>query len=75
VDVSRGSTHLALTLALLVFYSAFYRVRLDYRFEVAAISVTWVVLIAAPALLSIAFHRPEPVDGERAEVSAMSPRL
>ena len=31
------------TLALLVFYSAFYRVRLDYRFEVMAIFVTWLI--------------------------------
>jgi hypothetical protein len=30
----------ALTLSLLVFYSAFYQVRLDYRFEVTAISIT-----------------------------------
>jgi hypothetical protein len=36
VDVSRGSTHLALTLALLVFYSAFYRVRLDIITGLAA---------------------------------------
>jgi hypothetical protein len=56
----------ALTLVLLVFYSALYRVRLDYRFEGAAISVTWVVLIAASVLLSIAFLRDEPVRGERA---------
>jgi hypothetical protein len=47
----------ALTLALLVFYSAVYRMRLDYRFEVTAILITWLVLIVAPALLSIAFRR------------------
>jgi hypothetical protein len=47
----------ALTLVLLVFYSAFYRVRLDYRFEVTAIAITWLVLIVAPALLTIAFLR------------------
>jgi hypothetical protein len=64
-----------LTLALLVFYSASYRVRLDYRFEVAAISVTWLVSIAAPVLLSIAFRRAEPVKGKRAVASAMSPRV
>jgi hypothetical protein len=51
----------ALTLVLLVFYSAFYRVRLDYRFEVTAIFVTWLVLMVAPVLLSIAF-RHEPVN-------------
>jgi hypothetical protein len=48
-----------LTLALMVFYSAFYLARLDYRFEVAAIGITWLVLIAAPALLSIFFARAE----------------
>jgi len=55
----------ALTLALLVFYSAFYQARLDYRFEVAAISVTWLVLIVAPVLLSIAFLRTEAARDER----------
>jgi hypothetical protein len=40
-------------------HSASYRVRLDYRFEVAAISVTWLVLIAAPVLVTIALRRPE----------------
>ena len=55
-----------LTIALLVFYSALYRVRLDYRFEVAAISVTWLVLIAAPVLLSIAFVRTGQVENRRA---------
>jgi hypothetical protein len=44
----------ALTLALLVFYSVNYRARLDYRFEVAAIGITWLVLIAAPLLSGIA---------------------
>jgi hypothetical protein len=62
-------------MALLVFYSAFYGVRLDYRFELGAISVTWLVLIAAPVLLSIAFRRAAPVKGERAVASAMSTRL
>jgi hypothetical protein len=55
----------ALTLVLLVFYSAFYRVRLDYRFEVTSISITWLVLIAAPLLLSIALARAAPVEGKR----------
>ena len=63
-----------LTMALLVFYSAFYRVRLDYRFEVAAISVTWLVLIAAPVLLSIAFVRTGPVRDQRAARLGMSNR-
>jgi hypothetical protein len=55
----------ALTLVLLVFYAAFYRVRLDYRFEVTAILITWLVLIAAPVFLSIAFLRREPVTDQR----------
>ena len=55
----------ALTLALLVFYSAFYRVRLDYRFEVTAIAITWLVLIVAPVLLAIAFLRREPVTDQQ----------
>ena len=63
----------ALTLVLLVFYSALYRVRLDYRFEVAAMSVTGVVLIAASVLLSIAFLRDEPIRGERAVAHERSP--
>jgi hypothetical protein len=54
-----------LTMALLVFYSTLYRVRLDYRFEVAAIGVTWLVLIAAPVLLSIAFVRAGQVESQR----------
>jgi hypothetical protein len=55
----------ALTLVLLVFYSAFYRVRLDYRFEVTAIAITWLVLIAAPMLLSVAFLRAEGVTDQQ----------
>lgn len=55
-----------LTLALLVLYSAFYRVGLDYRFEVTAIGITWLVLIAAPVLLSIALVRTRPVQDQRA---------
>jgi NADH:ubiquinone oxidoreductase subunit 6 (subunit J) len=53
------------TLTLLVFYSAFYRVGLDYRFEVMAIGLTWLVLIVAPALLSIALVRRRPMKGQR----------
>jgi hypothetical protein len=60
------------TLALLVFYSAFYQVRLDYRFEVLAIFVTWLVLIAAPVLLTIALLRTEPVSHQRAKRLEMS---
>jgi hypothetical protein len=58
----------ALVLASLVLYSAVYRVRLDYRFEVAAIGLTWLALIAAPVLLSIAFVRTRPVDDDQAAV-------
>jgi hypothetical protein len=50
-----------LTLALLVFYSAIYRLRLDYRFEVTAILITWLVLIVVPVLLTIAVVRTGPI--------------
>jgi hypothetical protein len=60
------------TLALLVFYSAFYQVRLDYRFEVLAIFVTWLVLIATPVLLTIALLRTEPGTQQRAKRLEMS---
>ena len=50
----------ALTLTLLVFYSVYYRARLDYRFEVAAIGITWLVLIAAPLLSGIAAAAGQP---------------
>jgi hypothetical protein len=55
----------ALTLAALVLYSVIYRVRLEYRFEVAAIGVTWLVLIVAPVLLSVAFVRTGTVTDQR----------
>jgi hypothetical protein len=61
-----------LTLALLVLYSAFYRVRLDYRFEVTAIGVTWLVLIVAPVLLCIALVRTRPENDQRAADLEMS---
>lgn len=61
-----------LTLALLVLYSLIYRVRLDYRFEVTAISITWLVLIVAPVLLIIAFFRTGPVNEQRATRTEMS---
>jgi hypothetical protein len=54
----------ALTVALLVFFAAFYRVRLDYRFEVTAILITWLVLIVTPVLLSIAFRR-RPIEAQQ----------
>ena len=64
----------ALTLALLVFYSAFYQLRLDYRFEVTAILITWLVLIATPLLLTIALLRTGPVKGQRNTQPEMSNR-
>jgi hypothetical protein len=62
----------ALVLAALVLYSTLYRVRLEYRFEVAAIGVTWLVLIAAPVLLSIALVRTRSVDDDQAARPGMS---
>jgi hypothetical protein len=61
-----------LTLALLMLYSVIYRVRLEYRFEVAAICITWLVLIVAPALLIIASFRTGPVNEQRAIRPEMS---
>lgn len=49
-----------LTVLMLVVFSAFYRVSLDYRFELVAISITWLVLIAAPIVLSVALVRQRP---------------
>jgi hypothetical protein len=48
------------------------RLRLEYRFEVAAIGVTWLVLIAAPVLLSIALVRTRPLDDDQAARDGMS---
>jgi hypothetical protein len=62
----------ALTLALLVLYSLIYRVRLDYRFEVTAICITWLVLIVAPVLLIIAYFNTAPVNEQRAVRPDMS---
>jgi hypothetical protein len=47
----------ALAMVALVAYGAAYRERLDYRFEVASLLVTWLVLIAAGPLLGVAFAR------------------
>jgi hypothetical protein len=55
-----------------MFYSAFYQMRLDYRFEVLAIFVTWLVLIATPVLLTIALLRTEPGTQQRAKRLEMS---
>jgi len=46
-----------LTWVALVLYSVVYRAQLDYRFEVMAIFISWLVLIAAPALLALVFAR------------------
>jgi hypothetical protein len=64
----------ALTLAALVLYATLYGADLDYRFEVAAIGLTWLVLIAAPALLIIALLRREPAGRQRAAPLEMSSR-
>jgi hypothetical protein len=61
----------ALTVALLVFFAAFYRVRLDYRFEVTAILITWLVLIVTPVLLSIAVRR-RPIEAQQGAHLEMS---
>ena len=46
-----------LTWFALVLYSLVYRAQLDYRFEVMAIFISWLVLIAAPAMLTVVFGR------------------
>lgn len=53
-------------------HTTVYRLRLEYRFEVAAIGVTWLVLIAAPGLLSTALVRTRPVDDDQAARPGMS---
>lgn len=47
----------AVTLLLLILYGAVYRARLEYRFEVVSLSVTWLALIVSGVLLGIAFAR------------------
>lgn len=44
----------ALTLVMLILYGAMYRASLDYRFEVASLLVTWLVMIIAGVLLTFA---------------------
>jgi len=46
-----------LTCVALLLYSMAYRAQLDYRFEVMAILISWLVLIAAPAMLAVMFAR------------------
>jgi hypothetical protein len=41
----------------LVFISIQYGIFREYRFEVAAISITWLVLIVSGILLSVLFRR------------------
>ena len=49
------------TLAALVAYTLLYGSRLDYRFEVASIGISWLVLIAGPVMLALLFARaPQP---------------
>ncbi len=51
----------ALILAALVLFGAIYRAELDYRFEVMALSITWLVLIVSGLLLTIVFARARTV--------------
>ena len=44
-----------LTLAVMVALATIYRAELDYRFEVAAIGLTWLTLITGGLLMAIAF--------------------
>ena len=70
----------AATLAALVAYALVYGSRLDYRFEVASIGISWLVLIAGPVMLALLFARapqpdppaasPHPPEGDRAEPRA-----
>lgn len=47
-----------LTLLALVVYALSYRARLEYRFEVAAIAITWLTLGVAGVQLAVALRRP-----------------
>jgi hypothetical protein len=47
----------SLTTAALIGYAAGYRAKLDYRFEVVSLGLTWLVLIIAGVMLSILFRR------------------
>ena len=47
----------ALSIGLLVVFAAIYRSDLEYRYEVAVISVVWLTLIAAGVLIAAAFRR------------------
>jgi hypothetical protein len=66
----------ALTMASLVLYSALYGTRLDYRFAVAAVGISWLVLIAVFVLSSIGFaRRPGPAESRPSAAYEMSSEL
>lgn len=46
-----------LTITSLIIYSANYGIHREYRFEVAAISINWTVLLVTCMLLSIIFRK------------------
>jgi hypothetical protein len=46
-----------LTITSLIIYSANYGIHREYRFEVAAISINWTVLLVTCILLSIIFRK------------------
>jgi len=50
-------TAAALSIGLLIALAAIYRSDLEYRYEVAVISVVWLTLIAAGVLIAIVFRR------------------
>ncbi|MDD3654885.1 MAG: hypothetical protein PHO01_12045 [Desulfotomaculaceae bacterium] len=50
-------TGFILTIIALVIYSFSYGIHREYRFEVAVITVNWIVLIVSGLLLSILFKR------------------
>lgn len=52
---------IVLTLCSLILISLFYGIHREYRFEVAAITINWTVLIVAGILLSVVFKRAKGV--------------
>ena len=64
----------AATLAALVAYAVGYGSGLDYRFEVASIGITWLVLIVAPVMLARLFAHVPPPDAPAATSAYPSPR-
>ena len=51
-----------LTLLDLIVSAVVYRSGLDYRFEVIALVVTWLVLVATGVLVAVALRRERPLD-------------